>query len=55
MTIGPEIGDYYDFLRDEPLTLDDLILIEKRMQEIGKRNLRIVLRVLDLDALKIFF
>ena len=40
-TIGPAIEDgfYYDFARDEPLTPEDLALIEQRMKEIVKRDL----------------
>ncbi|MCO4316767.1 threonine--tRNA ligase [Phyllobacterium sp. 21LDTY02-6] len=40
VTIGPVIenGFYYDFARNEPFTLDDLALIEKKMREIIARN-----------------
>lgn len=40
VTIGPVIenGFYYDFARNQPFTLDDLAVIEKRMQEIIARN-----------------
>lgn len=40
VTIGPSIenGFYYDFAREEAFTPDDLTAIEKRMQEIVKRN-----------------
>ena len=43
VTIGPAIenGFYYDFARETPFTPDDLAKIEKRMQEIVKRNLPI--------------
>ena len=36
VTIGPTIenGFYYDFARDKPFTLNDLIVIEKKMHEI---------------------
>jgi threonyl-tRNA synthetase len=39
VTIGPAIenGFYYDFSRDKPFTLDELTVIEKRMQEISQR------------------
>jgi len=39
-TIGPAIenGFYYDFERAEPFTPDDLAKIEKRMQEIVRKN-----------------
>ena len=40
VTIGPVIenGFYYDFARKEPFTEDDLIKIEKKMEEIVDRN-----------------
>ena len=40
VTIGPVIenGFYYDFARKEPFTNDDLIKIEKKMEEIVDRN-----------------
>ncbi|MBV2144519.1 threonine--tRNA ligase [Falsochrobactrum sp. TDYN1] len=40
VTIGPVIenGFYYDFARNEPFTLDDLPVIEKKMREIIARN-----------------
>ena len=57
VTIGPAIEDgyYYDFARDEPFTPDDLVLIEKRMHEIVKRDLPIVRQVLDRDGAKKIF
>ncbi|MFT5665184.1 MAG: threonyl-tRNA synthetase, partial [Gammaproteobacteria bacterium] len=57
VTIGPAIEDgyYYDFARDEPFTPDDLVLIEKRMHEIVKRDLPIVREVLDRDEAKRIF
>jgi threonyl-tRNA synthetase len=57
VTIGPAIEDgyYYDFARDEPFTSDDLVLIEKRMHEIVKRDLPIVRQVLDRDEAKKIF
>ncbi len=57
VTIGPAIenGFYYDFARDTPFTTDDLSTIEKRMQEIVKRNLEIRREVLTReDAIKTF-
>lgn len=41
VTIGPVIEDgfYYDFVRAEPFTPDDLKKIEKKMKEIVSRNL----------------
>jgi threonyl-tRNA synthetase len=40
VTIGPVITDgfYYDFARKEPFTEDDLIKIEKKMEQIVDRN-----------------
>jgi threonyl-tRNA synthetase len=40
VTIGPVIenGFYYDFLRNEPFTLEDLPVIEKKMREIIARD-----------------
>jgi threonyl-tRNA synthetase len=40
VTIGPVIenGFYYDFARREPFTEEDLVKIEKKMQEIVDRN-----------------
>lgn len=40
VTIGPVIenGFYYDFARQQPFTLDDLTVIEKKMREIIQRN-----------------
>ena len=39
VTIGPVIenGFYYDFSYERPFTPEDLVVIEKRMQEISKR------------------
>lgn len=39
VTIGPAIenGFYYDFARDKPFTPEDLVIIEKHMQEISQR------------------
>jgi threonyl-tRNA synthetase len=43
VTIGPVIenGFYYDFSTKHPFTQDDLVTIEKKMDEIVKRNLPI--------------
>ncbi|WP_317993317.1 threonine--tRNA ligase [Bartonella gliris] len=40
VTIGPVIenGFYYDFAREQPFTLSDLTIIEKKMREIIQRN-----------------
>ena len=52
ITFGPatENGFYYDFVRDEPFSADDLAAIEKRMAHIVKQNLPIVREVWDRDA-----
>ena len=44
VTIGPTIehGFYYDFKRDQPFLPEDLDLIEKRMQELAKADLKVV-------------
>ena len=57
VTIGPAIEDgfYYDFARTEPFTPEDLEKIEKRMDEIVKRDLPIVREVWSReDAMKVF-
>ena len=55
--IGPavETGFYYDFLRDEPFTPEDLEAIEKRMKEIAREDVPIERRVLSKDeAIRLF-
>ncbi|MBS1148281.1 MAG: threonyl-tRNA synthetase, class IIa [Proteobacteria bacterium] len=54
VTIGPAIEDgfYYDFARDEPFTPDDLVAIEKRMEEIIKRDLPIQREVWEREDAK---
>ncbi len=49
ITFGPatETGFYYDFVRDEPFTPDDLIAIEARMREIVARDEQIEREVWD--------
>jgi threonyl-tRNA synthetase len=57
VTIGPAIEDgfYYDFARDTPFTPEDLIAIEKRMDEIVKRDLPIRREVWAREAaMKVF-
>jgi threonyl-tRNA synthetase len=57
VTIGPAIEDgfYYDFAREQPFTPEDLAAIEKRMEEIVKRDLPIVREVWEReDAKKAF-
>jgi len=54
VTIGPAIEDgfYYDFARDTPFTPEDLEKIEKRMEEIVKRDLPIQREVWEREAAK---
>jgi threonyl-tRNA synthetase len=55
--IGPavETGFYYDFLRDEPFTPEDLEKIETRMKEIACENIPVERLVLAKDeAIKMF-
>ncbi|KAB2313450.1 threonine--tRNA ligase [Betaproteobacteria bacterium SCN2] len=57
VTIGPAIEDgfYYDFARETPFTPEDLEKIEKRMEEIVKRDLPVKREVWDReDAKKAF-
>lgn len=57
VTIGPTIenGFYYDFHREQPFTPDDLKAIEKRMQDIVRRNEEIRREVWDRDEAIAFF
>jgi threonyl-tRNA synthetase len=52
VTIGPNVEDgfYYDFARNEPFSLDDLPVIEKRMREIVGRDEKISREVWDREA-----
>ena len=55
--IGPavETGFYYDFLRDEPFTPEDLEKIEARMKELARENVPIERLVLAKDeAVRLF-
>ncbi len=57
VTIGPAIEDgfYYDFAREQPFTPEDLTAIEKRMDEIVKRDLPIVREVWSREeAMRVF-
>ena len=51
ITFGPatDTGFYYDFVRDEPFSQDDLEAIEQRMREIVQRDLPIERHVWDRD------
>lgn len=57
ITFGPAIenGFYYDFVREDPFTPDDLEQIEERMKEIVARNEDIVRNVWDRDEAIRFF
>ena len=57
VTIGPVIenGFFYDFVRDNPFTDSDLEIIEKKMKEIVKRDVKTSFKVLSReDAIKLF-
>ena len=57
VTIGPVIenGFFYDFARDNPFTDSDLEIIEKKMREIVKRDVKTSFKVLSReDAVKLF-
>ena len=51
ITFGPatETGFYYDFVRDEPFTPEDLTRMEERMREIVARDLPITREAWDRD------
>jgi len=57
VTIGPVIEDgfYYDFAYKRPFTPEDLAAIEKRMQEIAKRDIRVERQVMPRDEAVKFF
>jgi len=57
VTIGPSIenGFYYDFARNEPFTLDDLPVIEKKMRQIIERGAAFEREVWDRDEAIAFF
>ena len=57
ITIGPAIEDgfYYDVLREETFTPEDLVAIEVRMREIVKRNQLITREIWDRDEAIEFF
>ncbi len=57
VTIGPVIEDgfYYDFSLPRALTLEDLPVIEKKMDEIASRNLKIVRIEMPRDKAVEFF
>ena len=57
VTIGPVIenGFYYDFSYEESFTPDDLIAIEKKMQELAKQNIPVERSVMSRDDAVTFF
>jgi threonyl-tRNA synthetase len=57
VTIGPVIenGFYYDFFRNEPFTLEDLPVIEKKMKEIVARDKPFTKDVWDREKTKQVF
>jgi len=57
ITFGPatETGFYYDFVRNQPFTPEDLVLIEARMHEIVDRDEPISREVWDRDVAVAFF
>jgi len=55
--VGPDIenGYYYDFLREQPFTLDDLVVIEDKMRELAQEDAPIERIILAKDdAVKMF-
>jgi len=57
VTIGPVIEDgfYYDFAYQRPFTPEDLAAIEKHMQEIAKRDIKVERQVMPRDEAVKFF
>ena len=57
VTIGPVIehGFYYDFAYKRPFTPEDLIAIEKKMQELANQDEPVVRRVLPRDEAVAYF
>lgn len=57
VTIGPVIEDgfYYDFSYKRPFTPEDLAAIEKKMQELARKDLPVTRKVVDrLEAVRYF-
>src|SRR3989338_6772369 len=57
VTIGPVIEDgfYYDFAFGRPFTPEDLIHIEKKMEELAKKNFSVTRKIISRnDAIKLF-
>ena len=57
VTIGPVIenGFYYDFSYKRPFTPDDLVLIEKKMAELAKKDEPVTRKVLPRDEAVAYF
>ncbi|MBK9439801.1 MAG: threonine--tRNA ligase [Comamonadaceae bacterium] len=57
VTIGPVIenGFFYDFSFERPFTMDDLVLIEKRMTELASKDEPVLRRVLPRDDAVAYF
>ncbi|MCU6433090.1 threonine--tRNA ligase [Undibacterium sp. Jales W-56] len=57
VTIGPVIdnGFYYDFSYKRPFTPDDLVAIEKKMQELAKKDEPVIRKVLPRDEAVAYF
>src|SRR5688572_14360072 len=57
VTIGPVIEDgfYYDFSYQRPFTPEDLAAIEKKMQEIAKKDLPVHRKVMGRDEAVAYF
>jgi threonyl-tRNA synthetase len=57
VTIGPVIenGFFYDFSFERPFTMDDLVLIEKRMTELANKDEPVLRRVLPRDEAVAYF
>jgi threonyl-tRNA synthetase len=57
VTIGPVIenGFYYDFSYKRPFTLEDLATIEKKMQELAKKDEPVLRKVLPRDEAVAYF
>lgn len=57
VTIGPVIenGFYYDFSYKRPFTPDDLVLIEKKMMELAKKDEVVTRKVLPRDEAVAYF
>jgi len=57
VTIGPVIEDgfYYDFAFERPFTPDDLLAIEKKMEELAAQNMEVQRSELPRDEAILFF